>query len=138
MKKMFFLSFTLSCVFVFSSFIGGDDRTGKEDSNKHVCHSDCPGEEEINHFVPNDCYELSRGMIDGKCVCGGNLKLNYKVFIKWVPCPLKCENGRIKVNGKYEKCTGCTPRQDGDGHGKVRHYEPRYVCESCGKKYTTY
>ncbi|WP_418535482.1 hypothetical protein [Odoribacter laneus] len=137
MKKMLFLSFIVCSVFVFSSFMMGNDIIRKEDSKKHLGNSDCPGAKEMNSFMTGDCCELFYGMKDGKCACGGNLRLNYKAFFKWVRCPLQCENGKIKVNGKYEKCTGCTPSQDGDGHGKVKQFETGYVCDKCGKKYRT-
>lgn len=72
---------------------------------------------------------------DYQCTCGGDLYLSYTTCFNWVRCPLKCKNGWLYIGGKSVKCTGCTPKQNGNGRGSVKEFYACHICKICGKRY---
>lgn len=117
MKKIFILTLAILGSMVFLSFSSNhlETKHAKEESG---CN--------CNNVITES---------DNKCTCGGDLFLSYTTCFNWVRCPLKCKNGWLYIGKTREKCTGCTPQQNGNGRGSVKEFYPCHVCKECGKKY---
>lgn len=117
MKKIFILTLAILGSMVFLSFSSNhlETKYAKEESG---CN--------CNNVITES---------DNKCTCGGDLFLSYTTCFNWVRCPLKCKNGWLYIGKTREKCTGCTPQQNGNGRGSVKEFYPCHVCKECGKKY---
>lgn len=118
MKNLLILTLVLLGSMVSLSFSNSNPIETKHDKKESGCN--------CNNIITESSY---------KCTCGGELSLSYTTCFNWVRCPLKCKNEWLYIGGNRVKCTGCTPKQNGNGRGSVKEFYPCHVCKACGKRY---